>query len=434
MCWEVFVLDRNEYLEIVSAQIRCKRAIPYLKEELEDHIQDQKDAYIAEGMNSFEAEMAAVKEMGDPVETGVQLDQVHRPKMEWKLIAGVFLMSVLGILIQLLILKGLSPNSDFIWYVWGLSRQLKGMIIGILILIAAYYLDYTLLIKWSLPCWIALQAAIIYLCFRGVTINGRCYQAMHLAYFGIPFLAGIVYRFREQKLKGLLKSFACLLISVFTILMIPDMASAIATLFCGVLIITIAVYKKWYQLDRKKTLLGIWGSIGIVGSCLCGKVVYLLSQGQTSYRIERLRAWINGEMDNYMLGVVGKAAGNVRAGNRIEDEVFEYVCNDYIWKYLFEYMGTWKGMILLLGFIIFMAVLLRGVLKQKNRLGFIVGIASIMYLSMQTFLYVSMNFNIIPIAGNFMPFFSQGITPMVVSYFYMGILLSIFRNTNVVRN
>ena len=91
-------------------------------------------------------------------------------------------------------------------------------------------------------------------------------------------------------------------------------------------------------------------------------------------------------------------------------------------------------MILLLGFIIFMAVLLRGVLKQKNRLGFIVGIASIMYLSMQTFLYVSMNFNIIPIAGNFMPFFSQGITPMVVSYFYMGILLSVFRNTNVVRN
>ena len=75
------------------------------------------------------------------------------------------------------------------------------------------------------------------------------------------------------------------------------MASAIATLFCGLLIITIAVYKKWYQVNRKKTLFGIWGSIGIVGSCLLGKVVYLLNQGQTTYRIERLGAWINGEMD-----------------------------------------------------------------------------------------------------------------------------------------
>ena len=37
---------------------------------------------LAEGMNPFEAEMAAVKEMGDPVETGVQLDMVHKPKME----------------------------------------------------------------------------------------------------------------------------------------------------------------------------------------------------------------------------------------------------------------------------------------------------------------------------------------------------------------
>ena len=427
-------MDRNEYLEIVSAQIRCKRAVPYLKEELEDHIQDQKDAYIAEGMNSFEAEMAAVKQMGDPVETGVQLDQVHRPKMEWKLIAGVCLMSIMGILIQLLILKGYSPNSEYWWYIHVLNRQLIGTALGIIILVAAYYLDYSILIKWSLPCWIVLQIAIVYLCFRGVTINGRCYQAMHFAYFEIPFLAGIVYRFRNQKLKGLLKSIACLLISVFTILMIPDMASAIATLFCGLLIITIAVYKKWYQLDRKRTLLGIWGSIGIAGSCLCGKVIYLLSQGQTSYRIERLRAWINGEMDNYMLGVVGKAAGNVRAGSRIEDEVFEYVRNDYIWKYLFEYLGIWKAVLLLLAFIIFMAVLLRGALKQKNRLGYIVGIASIMYLSMQAFLYVSMNFNMIPMAGNFMPFFSQGITPMVVSYFYMGILLSVFRNTNVVRN
>ena len=106
-------MDRNEYLEIVSAQIRCKRAIPYLKEELEDHIQDQKDAYIAEGLNSFEAEMRAVKEMGDPVETGVQLDQIHRPKPEWKLIIGTLLMSFIGIGIQLLITKCYVPNEDF---------------------------------------------------------------------------------------------------------------------------------------------------------------------------------------------------------------------------------------------------------------------------------------------------------------------------------
>ena len=118
-------MNRNEYLEIVAAQVRCKRAVPYLKEELADHIEDQKEAYIANGMNPFEAEVAAVREMGDPVETGMQLDRVHKPKMEWKLVAGVCLMSIIGIWIQLLITKGCNPDDYFFWYVHVLRRQLN---------------------------------------------------------------------------------------------------------------------------------------------------------------------------------------------------------------------------------------------------------------------------------------------------------------------
>ena len=434
MYWEVFALDRNEYLEIVSAQIRCKRAVPYLKEELENHIQDQKEAYIAEGMNSFEAEMAAVKEMGDPVETGVQLDQIHRPKPEWRLIIGAVLMSFIGICIQLLITKGYAPNEDFLWYAGVLSRQLIGTALGVVIMLVAYFLDYSLLIKWSLPCWIVLQIAIVYLCFRGVAINGRSYQAMHLAYFGVPFFVGIVYKFKGQKGKGLIKSFICLGISIFTILMIPDLASAVATMMCGLLIISIAVYKRWYQVDQKKVLLGIWGTVTLAAVCLAGKMVYMIRLGETSYRVERLRAWISGESWDFMHGFVGEIAENVKAGIEMEGSTFEYVRNDYIWTYLFEYLGTWKCIILLTAFVMFMAFLLRGVLKQKNQLGYMVGMGSVVYLGMQAFIYIGMNFKFVPIAGNFMPFFSQGITPMFVTYFYMGILLSIFRNTNVVRN
>ena len=434
MCWEVFVLDRNEYLEIVSAQIRCKRAIPYLKEELEDHIQDQKDAYIAEGLNSFEAEMRAVKEMGDPVETGVQLDQIHRPKPERKLIIGTLLMSFIGIGIQLLITKCYVPNEDFFWYAGVLSRQLIGTVLGIGIMLVAYYLDYSILIKWSLPCWIVLQIAIVGLCLRGVAINGRCYQAMHLAYLGVPFLAGIVYKFRGQKGKGIIKSFICLGISIFTILMIPDLASAMTTMICGLLVISVAVYKRWYQVERKKVLLVIWGSVTMVAVWLAGKMMYLIRFGETSYKIERLRAWINGESWDFMHGFVGEIAENVKAGIGMEGSTFEYVRNDYIWTYLFEYLGTWKCIILLTAFVMFMVFLLRGVLKQKNQLGYMVGIGSVAYLGIQAFIYIGMNFKFVPVAGNFMPFFSQGITPMLVTYFYMGILLSISRNTNVVRN
>lgn len=39
-----------------------------------------------------------------------------------------------------------------------------------------------------------------------------------------------------------------------------------------------------------------------------------------------------------------------------------------------------------------------------------------------------------PISGNYMPFLSHGNMTMMITYFYMGILLSVYRNTNVVKN
>ena len=216
--------------------------------------------------------------------------------------------------------------------------------------------------------------------------------------------------------------------------MIPDMASAITVAMSGLVIISIAVYKKWYSVDRKKTLIGIWGSIATLGICLGGTVYYKICQGDSSYRIERLKAWLNGELMDFFLGYIGEEVENVKSGIAMQETMFESVRNDYIWTYLFEYIGTWKGMLIVSLFLIFMLILLKEVLKQKNQLGYILGIGCTTYLCLQAFLYIGMNFKFVPVAGNYMPFFSNGVTPMVVTYFYMGILLSVFRNSNVVRN
>ena len=43
---------------------------------------DQKEAYIQAGKSEEEAELLAVKEMGDPMITGQELDKIHRPKVD----------------------------------------------------------------------------------------------------------------------------------------------------------------------------------------------------------------------------------------------------------------------------------------------------------------------------------------------------------------
>ena len=38
--------------------------------------------------------------MGDPVEVGIEMDQIHRPKMAWKMIGLIAILNLAGILLM----------------------------------------------------------------------------------------------------------------------------------------------------------------------------------------------------------------------------------------------------------------------------------------------------------------------------------------------
>ena len=87
----------DEYLETVSEQIRYTKIRPTVTEELRNHILDQAEAYETCGAFPEEAIERAIREMGDPVETGVSLDCIHRPQMNWGIVIGIGLISILNI-------------------------------------------------------------------------------------------------------------------------------------------------------------------------------------------------------------------------------------------------------------------------------------------------------------------------------------------------
>ena len=90
----------EEYLEKLLAQIRCKKARPYIAEEIRGHIESQIEDNIASGMTDQEAEKNAVADMGNPVEVGISLDKIHKPQIAWRLLVIVGMLSLLGILLQ----------------------------------------------------------------------------------------------------------------------------------------------------------------------------------------------------------------------------------------------------------------------------------------------------------------------------------------------
>ncbi|MBQ1620046.1 MAG: hypothetical protein II094_03520, partial [Oscillospiraceae bacterium] len=91
----------NEYLALVCRQIRWKRALPDLRRELGTHLLEQRDACIEAGMTEDEAEAEAVRQMGDGVALGRELDSVHRPREQWPLLCGAAVLTVFGAWLRL---------------------------------------------------------------------------------------------------------------------------------------------------------------------------------------------------------------------------------------------------------------------------------------------------------------------------------------------
>lgn len=452
-CWEVSVLDRREFLEILAEQIRTKRARPMIITELETHIEDQKTAYMAEGMTSAEAEEAAVKEMGDPVETGIRLDRIHRPKMEWRVFIGALLMGVMGIVLQGIVVASqysihMAGRREMILH--SVERQALGMVLGILLMLLICYLDYSLLAKYAFPLWILMNVFMVACILYGMgsvdgvgflfgpLVNGKAVRAATVSYVVIPFYGGTVYHFRGQGGRGLMKSIACLLVSLAVISKIPSLVSVCVVGATGVIMLSLAVHKKWFGENRKKLYLELWGTLVAVSGGLVVLTAVFNGYILSDYQSARLAAWGSREVWDYPMVLVTRAAASAKDGGTLAAEgvmdVVIYIKNDYLWKYLFEYLGSAKGVFLILIFFSFMVLLFRMAFRQKNRLGYIISVGCTVYLAFQAILYVGMNFGFVPIGGTYMPFLSNGNSAFLSTYFYMGLLLSVYRNSNVVRN
>ena len=130
-------MNVEEYLKTVGEQIRCKAARGPVQEEIRGHIEDQKADFLKAGMDEQEAEAAAVLEMGDPVETGVALDEVHRPKMAWGIIVLIVGLSVAGLLVQMSMKQNLTDFS----YPYMLSKHLFFLVISLGVMTGFCYMD-----------------------------------------------------------------------------------------------------------------------------------------------------------------------------------------------------------------------------------------------------------------------------------------------------
>lgn len=125
--------DVDEFLKVVSNQIRYKKAIPDITKELKDHIRDRMEDFIEGGMDDDSAILKAVKVMGDPVEIGKGLNKFHRPYLGRLLKLTNYLIILLSLIVALKIIpqvrgtfeKGYLPMDKDIKYSIDLDEKAK---------------------------------------------------------------------------------------------------------------------------------------------------------------------------------------------------------------------------------------------------------------------------------------------------------------------
>lgn len=129
------------YLKKVTKIIYDSKKRSSIKQELSDMIDDFTEAYMEMGMNEEDARNEAIKQMGDPEETGKLFNQIYRVKYDWKIL--------LYMLIWAFVVRGFHvvyPEwGNYLWWFAAVFFLLSGLIQSIV----EKWMDLPFLYAWA---------------------------------------------------------------------------------------------------------------------------------------------------------------------------------------------------------------------------------------------------------------------------------------------
>ena len=420
----------EEYLKNLLDQIRCKKAHAAIREELENHISDQIEDNMEAGMTREEAEKAAVCDMGDPVTTGISLDQIHRPKMAWQMIALMAVIMFAGVLIH---------------WMMGAPVACMQTISRFCLMLFICHLDYTRI------AWMAKPLAVLFFLFcafemvfgfpnvggtiwTGVSIFGFSFGMFPVMMLYVPLYGAVLYQYYGTGYKGLCKSILWALPPLFFAMEVPSIIlAAILYVSMGSLLF-LAVGKGWFRVAKKDTLY-LLGMVGVLIPAGLGAILWLTGR-MAPYQMERIRSfWYRqGEEWNYVARTVRQLlSGSCFVGasaTEIEKMLPDYG-NSWILTYLTASYGQIVFLLVCAGFVFLLYKIFSAVLGQKNQLGMMMGFGCGMVLLLDVLINVLENLGILPETQTFLPFFSQGGGSILLCYILMGMIMSVYRYKDI---
>lgn len=439
-------MEYKEYMDTLGEQIQNARARRMVLGEIQGHIEEQCRAYEAQGMDPQKAMAESIRQMGDPAQTGAELDRIHRPRTPWGLIGLALGLTAVGIIIQCLIFYGIadSPSWTNVWLHHGRNTVVYNLV-GLAVMLGIMHLDYSFVGRH-----VYLLYGLYLVGMLGTRICRLPYaQYQSLWYYMISLypilMAGLIYRSRKRGIKGLLW---CMILTAAVLVVcicgFGQVTSACPEILviCGIMLLA-AVHKRIFGEKR------LWQGMVLAGAALLGIIgIWYMAVAENR--------WLNGNQRARLFNFLNpeKAAGGagyiaVRQRELLgnyslwgQQGLTERLLSDggaegldlagtYVLSSIFAWFGIVVGVLVVGGLLFFAGKALYVSLRQSNRLGMFVGMACGLSLLLHSLVFIAINCGYSLYYTTGIPFLAYGLGYAVHNGVLVGLLLCVCRNSAI---
>lgn len=420
----------KKYSKTVCQEIRWKKVRPMIAAEIENHICDQRDAYILEGEEEETATRNAIAQMGDAVTVGMALDKTHKPKPQGVLIFLTIVLILIG--------AGISYLINTKWNYPG-SFHIFPLVVALVAFLITYFLDFSVLGKYPKQCYFFLLAIGITGLMLSSRTDSRAYfvwggYSVSMAYLSLLFPLAyslFIYSMRDKGVRGIISCGAAYVPYAVILLLVPTRTGFILYTFVALISLGVTVARGWFGISKKRGMLLMLFPTVCAVVLLC--VWYVFNAHWVSIYSEprgRMIVLIRDLISNAVF--LGQGSVPLKYGiNTLSMPLLgmSFALTALIHLY---------GWIIFIGIVmIFTAFSVLGfyyVSKQRSVLGLMVSLPILLTFVIQVVVYILDNLGYGLLSALSLPLVSYGGAVLLINSALIGFMLSVFRTGDIFKD
>ncbi|NHN30225.1 FtsW/RodA/SpoVE family cell cycle protein [Paenibacillus agricola] len=418
----------RQFLNEVCKPVQAKAAHRDIKLELESHLADKIDEYLAAGVEQAVAIDKAILDMGSAVDIGNQLHKVHKPRIEWSLLGFIALFVALGMLAMYAV-ELADPNRTNGTF---LSKVVYSGI-GVCVMLALRLWDYRKLLPFSWHFYRLTLLVMGWVLLFGQQVNGAPFLRIGSTtinflsaspYLLIVFLAGIMMS--KWKQQHFLVKLAMYVVIPFLLYQKGHANASMFIYTAGFVVLLFSIRK------GNKQFLG-YGLASFV-------VLNLLDVWSSPHKIERLRSFLNPYSDPMDSGyTIVQSLEAIQAGGwwgqgfAVSRQALPGIQNEMLFSYMIYSLGWVTGIVLWFISLLFLIRLAGTARRVKEPYGKLIVKGLLAVFAIQFVWSMLMPLGILPFFSLSLPFISHGGTLTLIQMAAVGIILGVYRQKDIAR-